>query len=225
MKAYIVWVGEYVSRVLKRLDTAAGIALGIVLFLVLFVAGGVGATLSLQVSVGITLVLLFEAAYGVFREERQMRAERERTVKVTAKVGSWAMNYPDPGRDKSSLRVHVFWEVWVNQDISTDELALNLIYVYDKPWWKFWKKTRFPKKGIRRKGWDSAQYRKTIRAADDRPFKDDAVFEHVGDREEEGDPHWLLELVLITGMPAGDHRIPVFIDYGEMRSRGTYPPL
>lgn len=225
MKAYIAWVSEYVSRVLKRLDTAAGIALGIVLFLVLFVAGGVGATLSLQISVGITLVLLFEAAYGVFREERQMRAERERTVKVTAKVGSLSSNIPDPGRDKASLRVQVIWEVWVNQDISTDKLALNVIYVYDKPWWQFWKRTRFPKRRMRREGEDTAQYRKTIRAADNQPFKDHAIFEYVGDREEEGDPHWLMELVLITGMPAGEHRIPVFIDYAEIRSRGTYPPL
>ena len=154
-----------------------------------------------------------------------MRAERESTVKLTAKVGSLASNSPDPGRDKASLRVHLFWEVWVNQDIATDKLALNVIYVYDKPWWKFWKDTRFPKRRMRQKGRDTAQYRMTIRAADNRPFKDDAVFEYVGDREEEGDPHWELELVLITGMPAGEHRIPVFIDYAEIRSRGTYPPL
>ena len=225
MKAYIAWLGEYGRRLLVRLDTVAGITLGFGLFLVLFVVGSVGATLSGQISVGITLLLLSEATYGVFQEERQMRAEREKSVRVTAKVGSWAMNYPDPGRDKSSLSVHIFWEAWVNQDISTDKLALNLLYVYDKPAWKFWKKTRFPQKGIPRKGRDTAQYRVTIRAADTMPFKDDAVFEYVGDREEKGDPHWELELVLITVMPAGEHRIPVFIDHDEMRSRGTYPPL
>ncbi|MCH7836010.1 MAG: hypothetical protein IH864_04000 [Chloroflexi bacterium] len=224
MKAYIAWVSEYVSRVLKRLDTAAGIALGIGLFLVLFVAGGVGATLSVQISVGITLVLLFEATYGVFREERQMRAERESSIKVTAKPSSWAINHPDPGPDKVSLSVHVIWEVWVKEDISTDKLALNLIYVYDKPWWKFWKKTRFPQMGIPPKD-QGTRYRKRIGAKGTQPFGDGATFEYIGDREEEGDPHWLLELVLITGMPAGEHRIPVFIEDYEMRSRGTYPPL
>ena len=153
-----------------------------------------------------------------------MRAERESSIKVTAQPSSWAINLPDPGPDKVSLSVRVIWEVWVKEDIATDKLALNLIYVYDKPGWKFWKKTRFPQTGIPPKG-QGTRYRKRIGAKGTQPFRDEATFEYVGDREEEGDPHWLLELVLITGMPTGEHRIPVFIDYDEMRSRGTYPPL
>ena len=56
-------------------------------------------------------------------------------------------------------------------------------------------------------------------------MKDDAQFEYVTDRPGSDQPHWELELVLITGVPAGEHRIPVFIDMEELRSRGTFPPL
>jgi len=190
--------------------------------LVLFVVGNAGAAVAVPISVAVTLTLLFEATYGVYREERQMRAERESEVRVAVIPSSWAFNYPDPGPDKVSLRVHVILEVWVKEDVSTDKLALNLIYVYDKPWWKFWKKTRFPKEGIRPNGQDGTQYRRKISADDRQPYRDDGLtFEYVGNRGDKGDPHWLLELVLITGMPVGEHRIPVFIDEEELRSRGA----
>jgi len=151
-------------------------------------------------------------------------AQYRATVRVTARLGSLSANIPDPGPDKVSLSVHVFWEVWVNQDVSTDRLGLNLIYVYDKRWWQFWRKTRFPQKGIPPKGQDTTQYRRRIYASESQPFKDDAIFEYVADRTG-FEPHWELELVLVTGVPSASYRIPVFIDYDELRSRGTNPPL
>ena len=152
--------------------------------------------------------------------------ERERTsVRVAARLTSLAANDPDPGPGMESLKVHVSWEIWVSQDASTDRLALNLIYLYDRPWWQLWRQRRLPKKGVPRMHHDTSQYRKQIRAADPQPFQDDDWFEYLGRSDEDGDPHWLIELVLITGVPPGRHMVPVFIDYDELRSRGTNPPL
>jgi len=224
MREHFSNLTDYLYRVAHKLDLYVGIGAGIIFFAIAYFAS-IGEQAVVTVTLAIFAVSLFLSGYGVYREERQMRAEREGGIKVAVRSGSWAFNYPDPGPDKVSLIVHLFWEVWVNQDVSTDKLALNLIHVYDRPWWQFWKQTRFPQIGIPRKGKNSAQYRVMIYASDNQPFKDDGAFEYVGDRAEEGDPHWLLELVLITGMPVGEHRIPVSIDYEEMRTRGTNPPL
>lgn len=224
MNSYIRELPEYVGRLLWRMDTISGIAVGLGFFVGATLVG-VSQNVVVYGTLGIITFSALEAAYALYRQERVMRSERERTVRVTARLGSLSANIPDPGPGKESISAHIFWEIWVGQDVSTDKLALNLIYVYDRPRWQFWKRARFPKTGIPPKGQDTTQYRKRIHENQFQPFKDDAVFEYVGDRMEQGDPHWLLELVLLTGVPVGEHRIPVFIDYEELQSRGTNPPL
>ncbi len=216
-------VPEYLKRCFLPIELICGGIIAVVYFFFAD-AGGLGGHRTL-ITAGIIEVALLTAGYHVFREERLLRTEREKAVRVTARLGSLAANMPDPGPGKVSLRVGVNWEVWVNQDVSTDKLALNLIYLYDRPWWQFWKKVRFPMKGLAPKGKDSTQYRKSFRTIDPQPIKDSAVFEYITDREGSKDPHWLLELILITGIPAGEHRIPVFIDYDEIESRGKSLPL
>ena len=211
-------------RCAQRLDLFVGIGAGVIFFLIA-VACGLGRAVIVPVTIAIVILAVVEAGYVVYREERIMRAERERHVRVTARLGALSANIPDPGPGKVSVTAHVFWEIWVDRDVSTDALALNLIYVYDKPWWQLWKRSRVPKMGIPPKGERTTQYRRSIHTNDFQPFQDDAVFEYVSDRREEGDPHWLLELVLVTGVPADKHRIPVFIDYDELRSRGANLPL
>ena len=224
MKQYFTELPEYGARCAQRLDLFVGIGVGVVFFLIAVVCG-LGRAVIIPVTTAIVILAVLEAGYAVYREERILRAERERHVRVQARLGALSTNMPDPGPDKVSVSAHVSWEIWVDQDVSTDALALNLIYVYDKPWWQFWKLSRVPKTGIPPKGEGTTQYRRRIRANDFQPFRDNAVFEYVSDRREERDPHWLLELVLVTGVPAGKHCIPVFIDYDELRSRGTNPPL
>jgi len=224
VRQYFTELPEYAARFLQRLGFFVGIGAGVVFFLIA-VAFGLGRAVSIPVTMAIVISGFLEAGYSVYRGERIVRAERERHVRVQARLGALSTNIPDPGPDNVSVNAHVFWEIWVDQDVSTDALALNLIYVYDKPWWQFWKRSRVPKTGIPPKGEDTTRYRKRIHANNLQPFRDDAVFEYVSDKREEGDPHWLLELVLVTGVPAGRHCIPVFIDYDELHSRGTNPPL
>lgn len=221
---YLQGVPHYTGRLLWRMDTVVGILVSLVFFIVA-VATGVSQDIIVFVTLAIVVLSAIEAGYGLYREERVMRSRLEQNVRVTAKLGSFSANVPDPGPQKVSIKAGVQWEVWVKEDVSTDQVALNIIYTYDKPWWKIWKRTTFPQKGIPPDGADSTLYRKRINANETQPFKGSATFEFVGDRYIEGDPHWELELVLITGMPAGVHRIPVYIDYEEMQSRGTNPPL
>ena len=221
---YLTELPEYLGRCLRRIDAICGVAIGIFFFLITYVAN-VDQRVSITISVAIIIFSLLEAGYGIYRQERIMRAERESHVRLTARLDSLSANMPDPGPDKSSLRVHVSWELWVDQDVSTDKLALNIIYVYRKGWWQFWKRVRYPQAGIPAKDYETTQYRMRIHAGDRQPYKGGAVFEYVGDKMERGDPHWLLELVLVTGMPPGEHRTPVFIDYDELHRRGTNPPL
>ncbi len=146
----------------------------------------------------------------------------EADVRVTARIGSISSNMPDPGPDKTRLVVHVFWEIWTDRDVvATDKLALNLIHVYDKPWWQFWKMTRFPQTGIPREG-HTVEYREKIYNNMLMPYRDDAVFEYITDRNPSNNAHWLLELVLVTGVP--DRRYCIPIEIGNL-NRGNNPPL
>lgn len=176
----------------------------------------------------VILVAVFESGYRAYLVERVMRVEREGALRVAAKLGSLGVNSPDPGPTKSSITAHVLWEIWVNQDVATDALGLNLIYAYDKPLWQFWwfwKKNKFPQVGIPQQGKETTQHREWIHAGEFQPRKGDAVFEFVGDRYLPGDPHWLLELVLITGVPKGEYRVPISLDWLAIRDRKDNPPL
>lgn len=224
MLIYFRELPDYAGRLLWRMDTATGIIIGLAFFLIAYLTG-LSQNLVVIITVAIVVLSAIEAGYQIYREERVLRSKLETEVVVKAALSALSANHPDPGSDKSSLMVHVVWEIWVKQDVSTDKLALNLIYVYDKPRWKFWKRTRFPQTGIPAKDQDSTWYRKRISAQRVQPFTDSATFEYVGDRHIEGDPHWELELVLVTGVPAGEHRIPVSINDEKWEERGTNPPL
>jgi hypothetical protein len=214
---------DYGWLVLHRVDFVCGGVLAIVYF---FVADHIGlGNYSGYVTVVIVLAAFLEASYAVYRQERKMRAEREQNVRLAARLNSLAANIPDPGPDKVSLAIEVYWEMWVDRAVTLDQLGLNVIYVYDRPWWQFLRKTRFPKTGLPRKGQDTTQFRLTIDESMGRPYHDIAAFEYVADRESRESPHWLLEFVIKTGMPVGEYRAAVFIDYDELRSRGTNPPL
>ena len=213
---------DFLYAVAHKLGLYIGVGVGVIYFLIAYFLSITDAETTATVTVVLVAGGLLFGAYGGYREERTMRRDREQDVRVTATLGSLATNIPDPGPDRTSLTVQVIWEVWGSRDILTDRLALNLIHVYEKPWWRFWKETRFPQTGIPPQG-QGTHYRKQISA--NRLFSDQASFVYITDRDGEADPHWELELVLITGMPHDEYRIPVFIDWDEIHSRGTNPPL
>lgn len=134
-------------------------------------------------------------------------------TRLTAQLGSIAQNFPDPGADKMSLRVRVFWEIWTDRDvIATDKIAVNLFYGFDRPWWRFWEPRRVGQRGIPREG-HTTEYREKIYNNMLMPFKDQAEFAFVEDRHPLGDEvHWFLELVLILGVPKRRLSVPLEID-------------
>jgi hypothetical protein len=215
-------IGDYGWRVFHHVDFICGGVAAVVYF---FVADHIGlADYKAQVVASIAAIAYVVSAYAVYREERIMRSKLEKDVRLTARLGSYAGNVPDPGPGRQSLKVHVYWEIWVARDISTEKLGLNVIYQYDKPWWQLWRKTRFPKTGRPPKGKETTSYQKKILAGD--VLRDDAEFEYEADCPPRNEsPHWLLELVLVVGMPAGEYRAPVAFPFDDLLARGTHPPL
>ncbi len=221
MKRHLFYLPEYLWRCFHRVDFICGGVIAIAYFAV--------TTMLLPSFNGWTAVIFLGsfiwAGWAVFHEERVMRAEHEKGVRVTAKVGRYSENYPvapEPGKER--IGVGVIWEVWVDHDVSTDKLALNILHIYRKKWWEFWRKSRIPVKGVPIKGQDSQQYRKRIQSNVAQPFRDEGEFEYIGDMPDK--PYRLeFELVLVTGMPSGVHRVPVFIDWSEIHARGSSPPL
>ncbi len=151
MFGYFRFLPDYARAIMRRWNTACGIVIGIgsVVFLAVFNVGEPRTVVIVTLS--IMAVLLAEATYGVYRTEHAMRSEFEKSVRISAKVDSWAQNYPDPGKDKESLEVHLLWEMWATETTATDQLALNLIYVFKKRWWRFWGKGKSPQYGMTRK--------------------------------------------------------------------------
>lgn len=146
-------------------------------------------------------------------------------VSVEAKLGGQAMNWPGPGKGQVSISVHVIWDVWVRtEDIWTSDVAVNIVRLPRRRSWELWKKRRAPWKGMTIKGQESAQYRGCYRKDVTQPVRDEATFECVGEYRWHKDP-FELEFVLKTGVPKGEHRLPLAIDWKEMRARGTNPPL
>lgn len=215
-----IW--DYGWLVFRRVDFACGGVLAIIYF---FAAEHIGlGNYKGYVTVGIVVVAVIEASYAVYRKERVMRSEREQHTRVTARISSIAANVPDPGPTMSSLRVDVYWEMWTDRVVTLDQMALNFIYGYDRPWWNFWAKRLVPQKGLPRQGADSTEFRLTIQE-NMSPYHDIATFEYSAPRNTAYNPHWLLEFVIKTGMPLGEYRIPIFLDHDELRRRGTHPPL
>jgi len=221
---------EYVELVAGKWRT---LAVGVVFFIV-------GAGLDLSETTGISavsvptevarplwilgsLIVFVIAPFHAFRKIKIELDGFKREIRLTAKLASYSANIPDPGPDKVSFVARVIWEAWTTRDYYPDKLGLNFIYVYDRRWYQLWKRTRFPQTGIPPNGQDTTQYRDKIVAGNAQTGE--ATFEYTGPRMDDRDPHWELELVLIMGMPSSEHRVPVFIDWDEMRSRGTNPPL
>jgi len=225
IQKYFRYLPSYAAHAFRLLDLILG---GITLVIILLLAKVLGAqpqTLGL-ITVAVVSLVVWESGYRAYREEREVRAERESNIRVEAKLSSIAVNVPDPGPDKVSLRAEVYWEMWVDRVVTLNEMGLNVIYVYDKPRWKFWKNTRFPKTGIPRKGQDTTQFRLTIDEMMGRPYHDIATFEYVADKEASAEPHWLLEFVIKTGMPIGNYRVAIAPPTREeLLLRGTHPPL
>ena len=151
--------------------------------------------------------------------------EMKSSIRVTATLNSLSMfSSNDP--EERRLRADVSWEVWVDRDIATDQLALNLIYEYDRPWWSLGRTRRVPTRGLVSEGQETTEYRKQILASDAQPFEDNATFKYRPPSDEEAaDARWLMELVLLTGVPKDEYRVPVFVDHEALRTRGTLPPL
>lgn len=217
--------GGLVASLLNIAGLVAGISL-----IAIFALTSQLDSASVAFSLALAFVLLLVTHYGTFvsySHERGRREVFEKSIRVGASVGGWTMNHPDPGPDMSSLSLHVVWEIWVDKDVSTNAIALNVIYVYDRMWWQFWRRTHFPQAGIPPRGQDTTRYRKRILASDPQPFKDDGTFDYVASRSLPGDPHWLVELVLKFGMPECEYRVPVSIaqTLDEIAGRGTNPPL
>ena len=223
--SYFSLFPEYSRRWLLRADTAGGILVGLIWFVIAMLINISGET-ALRVGLGILALVVVESGYGVFREERTMRAEREQKTVVKASLTSQAVDHP-PIPGKFSLQIGVKWEVWTDQNLSTDQLGLNLIYTYSKRWWQFWKRSRIPVVGIPPKGASSTHYRRLIPADSGatQPLTEHVMFEYVGDRPSGQESGFLLELVLKTGMPPAVYRVPIFIDWDQIHSRGTNPPL
>lgn len=218
MVGYFGFISEYIGAILRRWDTACGIVIGLIT-LALFLAG-VGVKLSLIIPLVATGGLFIEATYGVYRVERSMRSKLERSIRIETRVGSYSQNYPDPGEDKVSIKVFLQWEMWAKVETVTDQLALNVIYVYKKRFWQFWRKRKSPKFGMTRNDQASNQYRHTLPPPGAlQPHKDEGTFTWVGDRKEVRALHGFeLELVLVTGMPVSRYSQPVSIHWGKVGS-------
>jgi hypothetical protein len=224
VKEYFAQLPEYGVRCAQRLDLFLGIVAGVAFYLVA-VACGLGRSVIVPVTIGIMVLGALEAGYGVYRQERIIRAEREAKIRLSASPGSQSWNYPDPGPDKVSLKTHVYWEIWADVDISTAKICLNIIGVRRKTWWQVWRLFK-PREerllGLPPKGQDDFTYRKSFRAIDPQPIRDDAEFEYHGPFDWDKDGYWRWELVLLTGSPDG--RFSAEVD-ARLHERGSRKPL
>jgi hypothetical protein len=222
MREHFRYVGDFGYAVLHKRDFYVGGCVGLAFVGLALITGRGAVTAALGILAIETITFAF-VAYGVYREERAMRAKHEAEVTVTVRVGSQAINYPDPGRGKWSISLHVLWEIWVQRDISTDRLGLNIIYRFKRKPWQLWKKREVPFKGIPPKG-KTTEYRRTIYMGGMQPFKDSADFEFVSDIPHDA-ADFRCELVLHTGVPRARYSALAAVDWNEIRARGTNPPL
>ncbi len=220
---YLQAMPDYARRLLWRMDTFCGILIGLIFFIIAVVAG-----LSQNVTVIVTLAIIvasgMEAGYGLYREERMMRAEREQELWIDARIIKFSGNVPDPGPEKTSMTLTVLCEVWTSIDATTSNVGLNIIWGYRNHWWELWKNDRVYKEGLPPKPETSTEFRKSLRAVDPQPIRWQFDFEYVTDRFVKGNPHWFLELVVKTGIPPGTHRIPISLQ-DSLGPRVTNPPL
>jgi hypothetical protein len=221
-----VFFGEFLRRsVFGHAVVVLGIMLDTVVFFLMLQYASAPMNEVVSWYLALAAATLAIGGYLTWREERLARAALEQRVTMTAQIGSFSANIPDPGPDKQSITLEVLWEIWFREDVATDRIGLNMIYVYNRPWWKVWKNARRTITGIPPKG-GSTQYRQKLSPSMYIPFKDHASFEYISDVDEEGDPYWLLELVLHVGVPQMRIAVPIALpSREEMDARGTTPPL
>jgi len=150
--------------------------------------------------------------------------EYEAKVRLIAKPGMVAWNWPDPGRGKVRLEANIQWEIWTDIDIKTAKICLNMIGLSPKRWWQKWgfHPTEKKLRGLPPKGQDTFEYRKSFRAIDPQPIQDSAEFEYEGPFDADKAGGLGLELVLETGSPLGKYRADVDPRLWE---RGSRRPL
>ena len=224
MKDYWDYLPAYVLSCFHWVDFILG---GLLLVFYLWGAEQLGLSIDQKKTATVVLVILViaHAGYFAYLPERIMRAQRESEVLFTAQVGSFSANVPDPGPTRFSFKVHIWWEISTGHDVSTDALALNVYYRNRKRWWKLWQtKEKGIPIGVKGAG---IEYRKSLRAIETQPFKDNGQFEFEGDRKLQVTR---TELALRTLVPP--HRrfvIPLnFLSFnvfwGELHGRGTPQP-
>ena len=220
------YLPEFARRLTRRVDFLVGAAIECIALVAVVVSGLEGVVVALM-AVSVLGLLLLWGAFAVFQEERAMRAEREAKVRLIASPGSISWNIPDPGPGKVRLETHVHWEIWTDIDINTAQIGLNIVGVSrGRKWWEWWCIFRHREKrfvGLWPKGQDTFRYTKSFRSIDPQPIRDDAEFEYEGPLDWSDEDGILgLELVLVTGSPAGEHR--AYVD-PRLWERGSRKPL
>jgi len=208
MKQYFALLPEYLARCANRVGLWVTILAGVVFFVVASAFGLDRVTV--PVTMAIILLGALEASYSAYREERIMRAERDAKVRLSARPVLMSWNHPDADPEKTSVGLRVEWEIWTDIDIKTSEICLNIIEIRRRERWPIWglsQPTRKALEGLRPKGQDTYQYRKSIRESDTQPFQDSGEFEYEGLRDD--DRTLGFELVLKTGSPFGTYRADV----------------
>jgi len=150
--------------------------------------------------------------------------EYEAKVRLIASPGSISWNHPDPGSGKVRLETHIYWEIWTVIDIHTAQIGLNIVGIRYRKWWQIFRRREKRLMSLWPKGWTlPSQYRRTLRANDSQPFEENAKFEYEGPLDwSDKEGLFGLELVLVTGSPAGTYR--AYVD-PRLWERGSSRPL
>ena len=205
------------------MDTGVGLLIGIGLLAALLFKGFDARTIALVEAVVLVIVAL-ESGYGLFRQERDMRSQRESKIRIIARPSSSYLNTRNPAPDEIDIHTVIQLEVWTEVDIDTSALILNLVGV--RPRLNLFGKWGIGRveerlKGLRPKGQDIAVYRKSIRVADGQPFEDFIEFDWRGELNWRLYEDSFMELVLVTERPKGRWRAVVDSRFYE---RGSTEP-
>jgi hypothetical protein len=222
MKSHFDSLPEYAYRIAHKLDLYVGIAAGVIFLLVAYFTSIDEHTVA-TVTVVIAAASLSLSGYGVYREEREMRASREDAVRLEITVGSWSWLGDARRIDFSS---YLQWTVWVDQQTHLSEIELTVFGLKDGSWRTAWRRRRERLYGLAPKSLDSDEedrgkedyrYRRNIKH-EDCPFDDGGHFEHSFSAGSYGNHEF--ELAVKSGSPAGWHVTKVAVDWDEVRSRG-----
>lgn len=134
----------------------------------------------------------------LYKSEGKVDALNDR-IRVKARIESLSWNTHRTEPENVAITTQIYWDIWTDVDVDTDDCALNIIGVYKRSWKCLWLRQRKQMLfGLRSDG----QYRKKISAKGEKPFSDSAKFSH----EWRHDPSvcaYQWELVVTTGSPRG----------------------